>query len=35
LRLTVTSVGEERRFNPRIGGEIGIGDFTGFMRISA
>jgi sulfur dioxygenase len=29
--LTVTSVGEERRFNPRIGGEIGIGDFTGYM----
>jgi rhodanese-related sulfurtransferase len=30
--LTVTSVGEERRFNPRIGGEIGIGDFTGYMK---
>jgi len=30
--LTVTSVAEERRFNPRIGGEIGIGDFTGYMR---
>src|SRR5579863_4316301 len=29
--LTVTSVIEERRFNPRIGGEIGIGDFTGYM----
>jgi sulfur dioxygenase len=29
--LTVTSVAEERRFNPRIGGEIGIGDFTGYM----
>jgi sulfur dioxygenase len=29
--LTVTSVGEERRFNPRLGGEIGIGDFTGYM----
>jgi sulfur dioxygenase len=29
--LTVTSVGEEKRFNPRIGGEIGIGDFTGYM----
>jgi sulfur dioxygenase len=30
--LTVTSVGEERRFNPRIGGEIGVGDFTGYMK---
>jgi sulfur dioxygenase len=30
--LTVTSVGEERRFNPRIGGEIGLGDFTGYMK---
>jgi rhodanese-related sulfurtransferase len=30
--LTVTSVGEERRFNPRIGGEIGMGDFTGYMK---
>jgi len=30
--LTVTSVGEERRFNPRLGGEIGEGDFTGYMR---
>jgi glyoxylase-like metal-dependent hydrolase (beta-lactamase superfamily II)/rhodanese-related sulfurtransferase len=29
--LTATSVAEERRFNPRIGGEIGIGDFTGYM----
>ena len=29
--LTVTSVGEERRFNPRIGGEIGVGDFTGYL----
>ena len=29
--LTVTSVGEERRFNPRLGGEIGEGDFTGYM----
>jgi sulfur dioxygenase len=29
--LTVTSVAEERRFNPRIGGEIAIGDFTGYM----
>jgi len=30
--LTVTSVTEERRFNPRIGGEIGVGDFTGYMK---
>jgi sulfur dioxygenase len=30
--LTATSVVEERRFNPRIGGEIGIGDFTGYMK---
>jgi sulfur dioxygenase len=30
--LTVTSVAEERRFNPRLGGEIGIGDFTGYMK---
>ena len=29
--LTVTSVAEERRFNPRIGGEIALGDFTGYM----
>src|SRR5205814_1611173 len=26
--LTVTSVGEERRFNPRIGGEIGAGELS-------
>jgi sulfur dioxygenase len=30
--LTVTSVREERRFNPRLGGEIGEGDFTGYMQ---
>jgi len=30
--LTVTSVAEERRFNPRLGGEIGLGDFTGYMQ---
>jgi sulfur dioxygenase len=30
--LTVTSVAEERRFNPRMGGEIGINDFAGYMR---
>jgi sulfur dioxygenase len=29
--LTVTSVEEERRFNPRLGGEIGEGDFVGTM----
>jgi glyoxylase-like metal-dependent hydrolase (beta-lactamase superfamily II)/rhodanese-related sulfurtransferase len=29
--LTVTSVGEERRFNPRLGGELCEGDFTGYM----
>lgn len=29
--LTVTSVAEERRFSPRLGGEIGEGDFTGYM----
>src|ERR1051326_9215987 len=30
--LTVTSVAEERRFNPRLGGEIALGDFTGYMK---
>ena len=29
--LTVTSVAEERRFNPRLGGDIGEADFVGFM----
>ena len=29
--LTVTSVAEERRFNPRLGGDIGEQDFTGYM----
>ncbi len=29
--LTVTSVREERRFNPRLGGEAGEADFTGYM----
>ena len=29
--LTVTSVEEERRFNPRLGGDIGEQDFTGYM----
>jgi sulfur dioxygenase len=30
--LTVTSVREERRFNPRLGGEIGEDDFAGYMK---
>lgn len=30
--LTVTSVREERRFNPRLGGEISEEDFAGYMR---
>jgi glyoxylase-like metal-dependent hydrolase (beta-lactamase superfamily II)/rhodanese-related sulfurtransferase len=30
--LTVTSVEEERRFNPRLGGEIGEADFVGYMK---
>jgi sulfur dioxygenase len=29
--LTVTSVEEERRFNPRLGGDVSVGDFTGYM----
>jgi len=29
--LTVTSVGEERKFNPRLGGDVALGDFTGHM----
>jgi sulfur dioxygenase len=29
--LTVTSVGEERRYNPRLGGDIGESDFIGYM----
>jgi sulfur dioxygenase len=29
--LTVTSVGEERKFNPRLGGDVGLSDFTGHM----
>ena len=29
--LTVTSVAEEKRFNPRLGGSIGLADFTGHM----
>lgn len=30
--LTVSSVAEEKRFNPRLGGEIGENDYAGFMR---
>ncbi|MEP7327765.1 MAG: rhodanese-like domain-containing protein [Betaproteobacteria bacterium] len=30
--LTVTSVAEERDFNPRLGGEIGEDDFAGYMQ---
>jgi len=30
--LTVTSVGEEKRFNPRLGGQISEADFSGYMR---
>lgn len=29
--LTVTSVGEEKRYNPRLGGQIGVEDFAGYM----
>jgi glyoxylase-like metal-dependent hydrolase (beta-lactamase superfamily II)/rhodanese-related sulfurtransferase len=29
--LTVTSVAEERKYNPRLGGQIGEADFAGFM----
>jgi sulfur dioxygenase len=29
--LTVTSVAEERRFNPRLGGEVDVADFIGHM----
>jgi len=30
--LTVTSVAEERRYNPRLGGDIAVGDFSGYMK---
>jgi len=30
--LTVTSVGEERAFNPRLGGELSESDFVGYMQ---
>lgn len=29
--LTVTSVGEELRYNPRLGGDVDAGDFAGYM----
>lgn len=29
--LTVTSVAEERKYNPRLGGDIGESDFAGYM----
>lgn len=29
--VTVTSVAEERRFNPRLGGDVDLGDFSGYM----
>jgi sulfur dioxygenase len=29
--ITVTSVAEERRFNPRLGGDVDLGDFAGYM----
>ena len=29
--LTVTSVGEEKRFNPRLGGDLNANDFAGYM----
>jgi len=30
--LTVTSVAEERRYNPRLGGDVNEGDFNGYMK---
>ena len=30
--LGVSSIDEERRFNPRLGGDVGEGDFAGFMQ---
>jgi glyoxylase-like metal-dependent hydrolase (beta-lactamase superfamily II)/rhodanese-related sulfurtransferase len=29
--VMVTSVDEERRFNPRLGGDVGVDDFAGYM----
>ena len=28
----MTSVAEERRYNPRLGGDIAVGDFAGYMK---
>ncbi len=30
--LTVTSVAEERRYNPRLGGDTNVADFAGYMK---
>jgi glyoxylase-like metal-dependent hydrolase (beta-lactamase superfamily II)/rhodanese-related sulfurtransferase len=30
--MGVSSIDEERRFNPRLGGDVGEGDFAGFMQ---
>jgi glyoxylase-like metal-dependent hydrolase (beta-lactamase superfamily II)/rhodanese-related sulfurtransferase len=30
--MGISSIDEERRFNPRLGGEVGEGDFAGFMQ---
>jgi hypothetical protein len=30
--LTATSVAEEKKYNPRLGGEIGEGDYAGYMK---
>ncbi len=30
--LTATSVEEERRFNPRLGGDVSVDDFTGYVK---
>ncbi|GCL64706.1 hydrolase glyoxylase [Rubrivivax pictus] len=30
--VTVSSVAEERRFNPRLGGDVNLTDFTGYMQ---
>lgn len=30
--LTATSVAEEKRYNPRLGGEVGESDYVGFMK---
>lgn len=30
--LTTTSVAEEKKFNPRLGGEVGEGDYVGYMK---